>query len=314
MEKNISALMQEERLNRIENGTGINDGIYVKSIEGSVIKTVASESSVTPSDFDFANLYEAISWIKSISSGIVTLDLDDGIHYINKDEDIAYIINMNLIIKSISGVSANCIITISDFNRDISGFVYLLEIRNSYCRLKSITVDGTAGGFIAPYLRVVFVDTTSVFSSWTTTIKNGYQINLNSNSYFSITTIDNITTGVQVSSPCFVDFGWGSVIQNCTEVGLDIRKTTARINIGFNGDPTVFINNGQDTYVIINEVQLNGGYISDDTKPLINTDTSGDTASRITTPRVNEQYFDTTLGKPIWFNGTNWIDAVGTTV
>ncbi len=28
----------------------------------------------------------------------------------------------------------------------------------------------------------------------------------------------------------------------------------------------------------------------------------------------NTAYFDTTLGKPIWFDGTNWIDATGTTV
>ena len=25
-------------------------------------------------------------------------------------------------------------------------------------------------------------------------------------------------------------------------------------------------------------------------------------------------YFDTTLGKPIWYNGTNWVDATGATV
>ena len=26
------------------------------------------------------------------------------------------------------------------------------------------------------------------------------------------------------------------------------------------------------------------------------------------------QYFDTTLGKPIYYNGTNWVDATGTIV
>ena len=25
-------------------------------------------------------------------------------------------------------------------------------------------------------------------------------------------------------------------------------------------------------------------------------------------------YFDTTLGKPIWWNGENWVDATGATV
>lgn len=43
---------------------------------------------------------------------------------------------------------------------------------------------------------------------------------------------------------------------------------------------------------------------------------SGDSTSR--PPNVNKfigmQYFDTTLNKPIWWNGTNWIDANGTSI
>lgn len=41
----------------------------------------------------------------------------------------------------------------------------------------------------------------------------------------------------------------------------------------------------------------------------------GDTASRPTNGLpVIDSYFDETLGKPIWYNGTNWIDAAGATV
>lgn len=29
---------------------------------------------------------------------------------------------------------------------------------------------------------------------------------------------------------------------------------------------------------------------------------------------VGFEYFDTTLGKPIWWNGNDWVDATGTTV
>ena len=39
------------------------------------------------------------------------------------------------------------------------------------------------------------------------------------------------------------------------------------------------------------------------------------TANRPATPFVGQMFFDTTLavdGKPIWFNGTNWVDATGT--
>ena len=41
---------------------------------------------------------------------------------------------------------------------------------------------------------------------------------------------------------------------------------------------------------------------------------SGNTASRPTYRPNGMTYFDTTLGKPIWWNGTNWVDANGTIV
>lgn len=45
--------------------------------------------------------------------------------------------------------------------------------------------------------------------------------------------------------------------------------------------------------------------------------TQGTSAQRPSTPPTGYQYFDTTLaagGKPIWWNGSNWIDMTGTTV
>jgi hypothetical protein len=41
---------------------------------------------------------------------------------------------------------------------------------------------------------------------------------------------------------------------------------------------------------------------------------AGATASRPAGPNVGAQFYDTTLGKPIWWNGTNWLDAAGTIV
>lgn len=41
---------------------------------------------------------------------------------------------------------------------------------------------------------------------------------------------------------------------------------------------------------------------------------NGATGARPTSPVVGQQFFDTTLGLPIWFNGTNWINASGTIV
>ena len=41
---------------------------------------------------------------------------------------------------------------------------------------------------------------------------------------------------------------------------------------------------------------------------------SGATASRPTGQPVGSMWYDTTLSKPIWFDGTSWRDATGTVV
>jgi len=41
---------------------------------------------------------------------------------------------------------------------------------------------------------------------------------------------------------------------------------------------------------------------------------NGITGSRPLSPTTGQYYFDTTLNKPIWYNGSNWVDATGTTV
>lgn len=38
---------------------------------------------------------------------------------------------------------------------------------------------------------------------------------------------------------------------------------------------------------------------------------AGSTIARPLNPRVGQQYFDTTLNKPIFFSGSSWVDATG---
>jgi hypothetical protein len=48
---------------------------------------------------------------------------------------------------------------------------------------------------------------------------------------------------------------------------------------------------------------------------LLLTPSAGPTASRpITGLQIGQQYFDTTINRPIWWTGTNWINAAGTVV
>ena len=41
---------------------------------------------------------------------------------------------------------------------------------------------------------------------------------------------------------------------------------------------------------------------------------AGSTADRPTTASIGQCYFDIDLNKPIWFNGTNWVDYTGAVV
>jgi hypothetical protein len=38
---------------------------------------------------------------------------------------------------------------------------------------------------------------------------------------------------------------------------------------------------------------------------------SGTSANRPGSPNTGEIYFDTTIGKPIWYNGADWVNADG---
>jgi hypothetical protein len=75
-------------------------------------------------------------------------------------------------------------------------------------------------------------------------------------------------------------------------------------------------------YDILNNVfrlyfnQLNGFNLGVNNNLIaLNTPSAGTTANRpATNLQVGQQYFDTTLGIPIWWDGTNWVDATGTTV
>ncbi|WP_459520325.1 hypothetical protein [Lactiplantibacillus plantarum] len=63
----------------------------------------------------------------------------------------------------------------------------------------------------------------------------------------------------------------------------------------------------------VNAKQDKIGYTPADDSKVLHLST-GDTASRPTGISPGYQYFDTSLNKPIWYTGKNWVDATGTTV
>ena len=114
-----------------------------------------------------------------------------------------------------------------------------------------------------------------------------------------------------------------------------IRATEGIYNIGVGGipgieeSPRIIANNGRPNNniaappgtVYLRKDDLHGptlytkktGVTATGWKAISNID-SGPTSDRPTVIEVGYQYFDTSLSKPIWFNGVGWSDATGLTV
>lgn len=74
-----------------------------------------------------------------------------------------------------------------------------------------------------------------------------------------------------------------------------------------------------DLYTIVRsgnvKKQTRGGlqsYVTGETLKAVRA--GGSTANRPEAPATFATYFDTTIGKPIWYDGVNWVDATGATV
>ena len=92
-------------------------------------------------------------------------------------------------------------------------------------------------------------------------------------------------------------------------------------NSGNETDGNAYLNKYEvtagDTGVLNLKDSVNGGLVSG--KILLSNGLSGTTANRpvngtVYAMKIGFQYFDTSIGKPIWWNGTLWIDSAGVTV
>jgi hypothetical protein len=76
--------------------------------------------------------------------------------------------------------------------------------------------------------------------------------------------------------------------------------------------PTEYSQQYQDQFA--NALRLYFATIDNFTQAII-IPSSGITADRpAENLQIGQYYFDTTIGRPIWWNGTNWINASGTVV
>lgn len=90
-----------------------------------------------------------------------------------------------------------------------------------------------------------------------------------------------------------------------------VETTISAVNYSAN---TITVNDAS-SYAVGDRISTTTkAYIRDVNYKKIQLLLAGTTSQRVKSPSTGLQYFDTTLGKPIWYNGTKWVDATGTAV
>jgi len=144
--------------------------------------------------------------------------------------------------------------------------------------------SGNGGGAVASYSIASGVDT---IASGDYSVAMGYKTT--SNNYTSVT-MGKYNIGTATDT--VFEFGIGvsdTDRKNAFEIYTDGRIKAPELSISLINDPKSLVTK---EYVLSN----------------------GNTASRPSAPSIGQFYFDTDLSKPIWYSGSNWVDATGTAV
>ena len=205
-------------------------------------------------------------------------------------------VDQTLIDGSTNAVSGNAVfdglatkVNSSDYNYDI---LYPLHKASTEVTVNVLYDEGVPIGSMSFSDDVVFIN----------------QYNNTATSYFliknSLSAADYTVfyKSISASKKCRIYGGNGntfmflSITNEITKSGYKVYKVT-----GFNGAflPSWDAIVTKKMYVFVEE------RLSDVS--------SGITANRPILPIAGQQYFDITLNLPIWYNGTNWVDATGTT-
>jgi len=286
----------------------------VEVIEGAVTKTVASESSAVPGDFDFQNFHEAMQWAEiPSSSSLLVFELDDGDHYIYQtDENYGnqYVINNNITIRGSD--REVCFVTYAPTSADTLAN-YTFSMNNNIVRFQNVTFDPDKGGLTRTNYSILgFFDNMDI-TYYLVSIKNMYDAGTfytNVDVMLHELKIENLSQrGLYINGNINVRV-YGGEATDCPEfihIVNGIGGSLVRVSVVPVLTNTPFCNEDTDTV-------LAGGTIVYSTTA----QWSGTTANRPVfidkTTSSNIPYFDTDLGKPIWYNGTAWVDSAGTGV
>jgi hypothetical protein len=99
-----------------------------------------------------------------------------------------------------------------------------------------------------------------------------------------------------------------AVAKQFTYNGLPLAPTPPNLPIA----PTDYQQAFQDQFS--NALRLYFTQLNNFSQAILTPDSGTKTQRPLTNLQVGQQFFDTTLGIPIWWNGAHWINASGTTV
>ncbi len=307
---NISNLMLENRIERMEEDVDTK----VSVMTSTVTKSVASESSINPEDFDFANLVEAVLFCGTVSI-MVSLSLDDGIHYTKGDGYYGASISINKLI-AISSISQNkdaCFIKPHpDYLDDRLDAGMFNCTGGGVLKLRNITFDGS--DLTSPYCSCITLSFGSSINLYKVGFKNigrgihcyeGTKVLDIDNTYF-----ENINDCYFVQNSDITIFSKGNFI-NCSNLVYDYAVDALCQFVLEDGYSTSGITNiSSDGVIPINKINERGNFIFTENRIW-----TGTTATRPSLTVADERsYFDTDLGIPVWYTGSVWVDAVGVTV
>ena len=205
-----------------------------------------------------------------------------------------------------------------------------------------LDVNALSGGYFTNLIVDGFTNCVSIHASTGQSLYNVFIDVTGTNTSGSAFRLDNLShenrfIGCRVN---FAQYGFNFIsggrnvveacaIENCSSRGVSLpdpgsNGTRANVIMGnrfeFNTENITIFAGVQYTAVIANRF-VGGTYTDNGTGTLMVDQNTGAialgryaTASRPTAPVAGAQIYDTTLGKPIWWNGSAWRDAAGTAV
>jgi len=313
---------------------GLKDSIFllnkITRRRDSASYTVAAFNDLEPEKYDFKSLIEALEWLKQEGSIIHSINgvhilLGPGDHYIKEtdilqagfihdynrnqnidgetvtDPIIAFFKDLNVTFEG-SKISPTTII-FDSINQDIVFVDSIIDFSNIKIKtkdtnlLENIGIVGERSCITVAASQLEDIVIIGEDNSIVRTMKVKFLNNNNNNEKIIMDILTN-------------SFGY---IINC-DMLHDIFSIYASDN-----SKIAYLSNTNDENVtfdpLFNYVGYDSSLIYDQNTTLRMFGYQGTTAGRPTLKGPSGMpYLDTDLNKPIWFNGTNWIDATGSTV